>query len=63
MAAVMGEGGGIIGSAATSIRRALSIATTLKGILGLSEFEKGMVASTRRPDRMAARRHAPSASS
>src|SRR5216684_2024934 len=42
MAAVMGEGGGIIGSAATSIRRALSIATTLKGILGLSEFEKGM---------------------
>jgi len=42
MAAVMGEGGGVIGSAATSIRRALSIATTLKGILGLSEFEKGM---------------------
>src|SRR5579862_6277161 len=38
--AVMGEGGGVIGSAATSIRRALSIATTLKGILGISEFEK-----------------------
>ena len=40
MAAVMGEGGGIIGSAATSIRRALSIATTLKGILGLSRVRK-----------------------
>jgi len=42
MAAVMGEGGGIIGAAAGSIRRALSIATTLKGVLGLSEFEKGV---------------------
>jgi SpoVK/Ycf46/Vps4 family AAA+-type ATPase len=42
MGAVMGEGGGVIGSAAMSIKRALSIATTLKGILGLSEFEKGM---------------------
>ena len=40
--AVMGEGGGVIGSAAMSIRRALSIATTLKGILGVSEFEKGV---------------------
>jgi hypothetical protein len=40
--AVMGEGGGVIGSAAMSIRRALSIATTLKGILGCSEFEKGV---------------------
>ena len=40
--AVMGEGGGVIGSASTSIRRALSIATTLKGILGLAEFEKGV---------------------
>ena len=40
--AVMGEGGGVIGSAAMSIRRALSIATTLKGILGISEFEKGV---------------------
>jgi SpoVK/Ycf46/Vps4 family AAA+-type ATPase len=38
----MGEGGGVIGSAAMSIRRALSIATTLKGILGISEFEKGV---------------------
>jgi hypothetical protein len=42
LAAVMGEGGGVIGSAAVSIRRALSIATTLKGVLGLSEFEKGV---------------------
>jgi SpoVK/Ycf46/Vps4 family AAA+-type ATPase len=40
--AVMGEGGGVIGSAAMSIRRALSIATTLKGILGASEFEKAV---------------------
>ncbi|MCC7368800.1 MAG: AAA family ATPase [Chloroflexi bacterium] len=42
MGAVMGEGGGVIGSAATSIRRALAIATTLKAVLGLSEFEKGV---------------------
>lgn len=42
MAAVMGEGGGVIGSAAMSIRRALAIATTLKAVLGLSEFEKGV---------------------
>ncbi len=40
--AVMGEGGGVIGSAAMSIKRALSIATTLKGILGISEFEKAV---------------------
>jgi hypothetical protein len=40
--AVMGEGGGVIGSAAMSIKRALAIATTLKGILGISEFEKGV---------------------
>jgi SpoVK/Ycf46/Vps4 family AAA+-type ATPase len=38
----MGEGGGVIGAAATSIRRALAIATTLKGVLGVSEFEKGV---------------------
>lgn len=42
MGAVMGEGGGVIGSAAMSIKRALAIATTLKGILGISEFEKGV---------------------
>jgi SpoVK/Ycf46/Vps4 family AAA+-type ATPase len=42
MAAVMGEGGGVIGSAATSIKRALAIATTLKAVLGVSEFEKGV---------------------
>ncbi|MCW5851823.1 MAG: AAA family ATPase [Anaerolineae bacterium] len=40
--AVMGEGGGVIGSAAMSIKRALAIATTLKGILGVSEFEKAV---------------------
>ena len=52
MATVMGEGGGVIEAAATSIRRALSIATTLKGILGLSEFEKavGGLSSSNRTD-------------
>jgi SpoVK/Ycf46/Vps4 family AAA+-type ATPase len=39
---VMGEGGGVIGSASQSIKRALAIATTLKGILGISEFEKAV---------------------
>lgn len=39
---VMGEGGGIIGSSAMSIKRALSIAGTIKGILGISEFEKAV---------------------
>jgi len=39
---VMGEGGGVIGSSAITIKRALSIATTLKGILGMSEFEKAV---------------------
>ncbi len=50
MAAVMGEGGGVIGSAAVSIKRALAIATTLKAVLGLSEYEKavgGMQSSAR----------------
>ncbi len=42
MGAVMGEGGGVIGSAAMSIKRALAIATTLKGVLGLGEFEKAV---------------------
>jgi hypothetical protein len=42
MGVVMGEGGGVIGSAAMSIKRALAIATTLKAVLGLSEFEKGV---------------------
>lgn len=50
--AVMGEGGGVIGSAAMSVKRALGIATTLKGILGLSEFEKavGGLQSSNRTD-------------
>lgn len=39
---IMGEGGGIIGQSAISIKRALSIATTVKGILGISEFEKAV---------------------
>lgn len=39
---IMGEGGGIIGSSAMSIKRALSIAGTIKGILGISEFEKAL---------------------
>ncbi len=38
----MGEGGGVIGQASISIKRALSIATTVKGILGISEFEKAV---------------------
>ena len=38
----MGEGGGVIGQSAISIKRALSIATTVKGILGISEFEKAV---------------------
>jgi hypothetical protein len=42
LGAVMGEGGGVIGSAAMSIKRALAIATTLKGILGIGEYEKGV---------------------
>ena len=50
--AVMGEGGGVIGSAAMSIKRALSIATTVQGILGISEFEKavGGLSSSARTD-------------
>lgn len=47
---IMGEGGGVIGSSAMSIKRALSIAGTIKGILGISEFEKalsGMKASNK----------------
>ena len=42
MAALMGEGGGVIGSAGVAMKRALGIATTLKAVLGLSEFEKGV---------------------
>lgn len=49
---IMGEGGGVLGSAAVSIRRALAIATTVKGILGISEFEKavGGLQSSNRSD-------------
>jgi hypothetical protein len=52
MGSLMGEGGGVIGSAATSLKRALNAATTLQGILGLSEFEKavGGLASSNRTD-------------
>jgi hypothetical protein len=39
---IMGEGGGVIGSSAMSIKRALSIAGAIKGILGISEFEKAV---------------------
>ena len=50
--AVMGEGGGVFGSAAMSVKRALAIATTVKGILGISEFEKavGGLQSSNRSD-------------
>src|SRR2546421_1636780 len=52
MGSVMGEGGGVIGSGAMSIKRALAIATTIKGILGISEFEKavGGLASSNKTD-------------
>ena len=48
--AVMGEGGGLLGSAEVSIKRALQIATTTKCVLSLSEYEKavgGMRSSAR----------------
>jgi SpoVK/Ycf46/Vps4 family AAA+-type ATPase len=46
----MGEGGGLLGSAELSIKRALQIATTAKCVLHLSEYEKavgGMQSSAR----------------
>jgi SpoVK/Ycf46/Vps4 family AAA+-type ATPase len=36
----MGAGGGLIGSAELSIKRALEMATLTRGILGLTEYEK-----------------------
>lgn len=52
MGSVMGEGGGVIGSGAMSIKRALAIANTVQGILGISEFEKavGGLASSAKTD-------------
>ena len=49
---VIGEGGGIVGQAAVSVKRALSLVTTVGGILGISEFEKavGGLASSNRSD-------------
>ena len=50
LGAVMGEGGGLLGSAELSIKRALQIATTAKCVLHLSEYEKavgGMQSSAR----------------
>jgi hypothetical protein len=49
---VMGEGGGIVGQAAMSIKRAISITDTIKPVLGISEFEKGVggLASSSRSD-------------
>src|SRR5437763_6668794 len=40
LGAAMGAGGGLIGSAELSIKRALEMATLTRGILGLSEYEK-----------------------
>jgi ATP-dependent 26S proteasome regulatory subunit len=40
--AVMGEGGGLLGSAEFSIKRALQIATTAKCVLAISEYEKAV---------------------
>ena len=42
LGAVMSEGGGLIGSAGLSIKRALQIATTTKCVLGLGEYEKAV---------------------
>ncbi len=50
LGAVMGEGGGLLGSAEVSIKRALQIATTAKCVLHLAEYEKavgGMQSSAR----------------
>jgi AAA+ superfamily predicted ATPase len=50
LGAVMGEGGGLLGSAELSIKRALQIATTTKCVLNVSEYEKavgGMRSSAR----------------
>ena len=50
LGAVMGEGGGLLGSAELSIKRALQIATTATCVLHLSEYEKavgGMQSSAR----------------
>jgi AAA+ superfamily predicted ATPase len=50
LGAVMGEGGGLLGSAEINIKRALQIATTTKCVLNLSEYEKavgGMRSSAR----------------
>jgi SpoVK/Ycf46/Vps4 family AAA+-type ATPase len=38
----MGEGGGLLGSAELSIKRALQIATTTKCVLNISEYEKAV---------------------
>src|SRR5215831_7795591 len=40
LGAAMGAGGGLIGSAELSIKRALEMATLTRGILGLTEYEK-----------------------
>lgn len=50
LGAAMGEGGGLLGSAELSIKRALQIATTAKCVLAISEYEKavgGMQSSAR----------------
>jgi len=39
---VMGEGGGLIGSAELTIKRALQIATSCHSVLGISEYEKAV---------------------
>lgn len=45
MGSVMGEGGGILGQAEMSIKRALAIADVVKPVLGVTEFEKGFSGS------------------
>jgi len=41
LAAVMGEGGGIVGQSWASARRALQLADALQPVLGIDEYEKG----------------------
>ena len=39
---IMGAGGGVIGTPETGMRRALAMAAVIRGVLGISEFEKAL---------------------
>ena len=51
----MGEGGGLVGSAELSTKRALQIVTTAKCVLAISPYEKRLAACSRPPGLTAAR--------